>query len=74
MGNFQKTINETVELEGVGLHNGVKVKLKLKPSEANSGIIFKTDTFDLYMQVSLEFYQRIFGCIHGYNALDWQSC
>ena len=46
MENLQKTINETVELEGVGLHNGVKVNLKLKPSEANSGIIFKRTDVD----------------------------
>jgi len=39
--NLQKTIKESIELEGVGLHNGVKVKLCLKPSEANSGIRFK---------------------------------
>ena len=39
--DFQKTIKEPTELEGVGLHNGVKVKLSLKPAEANSGIIFK---------------------------------
>jgi UDP-3-O-[3-hydroxymyristoyl] N-acetylglucosamine deacetylase len=45
--NFQKTIKESVQLEGVGLHNGIKVKLSLKPAEANSGIIFKrTDVSD----------------------------
>tara|TARA_B100001123_G_C15337368_1_gene1033379 strand:- start:1236 stop:2162 length:927 start_codon:yes stop_codon:yes gene_type:complete len=38
---FQKTIKEYVQLEGVGLHNGLKVNLKLKPAEANTGIIFK---------------------------------
>ena len=37
----QKTIKETVQLEGVGLHNGKKVNLSLIPAEANSGIIFK---------------------------------
>ena len=45
--NFQKTIKEPIQLEGVGLHNGIKVKLFLKPAEANSGIIFKrTDVED----------------------------
>ena len=39
--DFQKTIKEPIQLEGVGLHNGIKVKLSLKPAEANSGIIFK---------------------------------
>jgi UDP-3-O-[3-hydroxymyristoyl] N-acetylglucosamine deacetylase len=45
--DFQKTIKEPIQLEGVGLHNGIKVKLSLKPTEANSGIIFKrTDIAD----------------------------
>ena len=39
--SFQKTISEPVQLEGVGLHNGVKVNIFLKPAEVNSGIIFK---------------------------------
>ena len=46
--DFQKTIKEPIQIEGVGLHNGLKVKLSLKPAEANSGIIFKrTDVDDL---------------------------
>ena len=41
----QKTLKEPIEFEGVGLHNGVKVNLYLKPAEVNSGIKFKrTDT------------------------------
>ena len=39
--NFQKTIKESIQLEGVGLHNGVKVNLSLHSAEANSGILFK---------------------------------
>tara|TARA_Y100000590_G_scaffold421540_1_gene525325 strand:- start:654 stop:1580 length:927 start_codon:yes stop_codon:yes gene_type:complete len=37
----QKTIKELIQLEGVGLHNGVKVNLVLKPANANTGIVFK---------------------------------
>ena len=37
----QKTLKEPIELHGVGLHNGVKVNVCLKPAEANSGIKFK---------------------------------
>ena len=44
--NFQKTIKEPIQLKGVGLHNGVKVKLSLKPAEANSGILFKRTDVD----------------------------
>tara|TARA_Y100000590_G_scaffold112056_1_gene127772 strand:- start:9355 stop:10275 length:921 start_codon:yes stop_codon:yes gene_type:complete len=39
--NLQKTINSTIELQGVGLHNGQKVNIYIKPAEVNSGIIFK---------------------------------
>ena len=44
--NSQKTIRESIELEGVGLHNGVKVNLCLKPAEVNSGIKFKRTDVD----------------------------
>jgi len=39
--NFQRTIKESIQLEGVGLHNGIKVNLSLHPAEASSGILFK---------------------------------
>ena len=44
--SFQKTIKESVQLEGVGLHNGIKVNLSLIPAEANSGITFKRKDID----------------------------
>ena len=37
----QKTIKQQVELEGIGLHSGKKVKICIKPSNPNSGIYFK---------------------------------
>ena len=37
----QKTIKKAFELEGIGLHSGKNVKLKVCPSTPNSGIIFK---------------------------------
>ena len=43
---FQKTIKDSIQLEGVGLHNGIKVNLSLKPSGVNSGIIFKRTDVD----------------------------
>ena len=39
--NSQKTLKESIEFEGVGLHNGVHAKMILKPAEANFGIKFK---------------------------------
>ena len=41
---LQKTLRESIDFEGIGLHNGVKVNLCLKPSEVNTGIKFiRTD-------------------------------
>ena len=45
--NFQKTIKDNIQLEGVGLHNGVKVNLCLKPGEVNSGVVFKRIDVDI---------------------------
>ena len=42
MSNFnQKTINDKIELTGVGLHNGINVNLIIKPGAPNTGINFK---------------------------------
>ena len=37
----QKTISKSIEIDGVGLHSGKKVSLKIKPAEPNTGIVFK---------------------------------
>jgi len=42
----QNTIKEAIQLEGVGLHNGIKVNLSLIPSDPNSGIVFKRKDLD----------------------------
>ena len=44
--NLQKTIKEPIELEGIGLHSGLKAKLFLRPAEVNSGIKFKRTDVD----------------------------
>jgi len=44
--HMQKTLKEPIEFEGVGLHNGIKVNLCLKPAEVNSGIKFKRTDVD----------------------------
>ena len=46
MKNLQKTVKEPIEIEGVGLHNGIKVNLCIKPAEVNSGIRFKRTDVD----------------------------
>ena len=43
---FQNTIKDYIQLEGIGLHNGIKANLCLKPANINSGIIFKRTDID----------------------------
>ena len=40
-GLNQKTIRENITFKGIGLHSGLEVNLVIKPSEPNTGIIFK---------------------------------
>ena len=37
----QKTISKPIDISGIGLHSGKEVKMKILPSEPNSGIVFK---------------------------------
>ena len=37
----QKTIKKTIKIDGVGLHNGKKVHMEIKPAQPNTGILFK---------------------------------
>lgn len=37
----QRTIKETVIMQGIGLHSGEQVTLKFKPSAPNTGVVFK---------------------------------
>ena len=37
----QKTLAKEISFEGIGIHTGFKVKMKILPSAPNSGIIFK---------------------------------
>tara|TARA_B100000886_G_scaffold99729_1_gene66212 strand:- start:8846 stop:9766 length:921 start_codon:yes stop_codon:yes gene_type:complete len=37
----QKTISEPISLNGIGIHTGSKVNLKIKPASPNTGIIFR---------------------------------
>ena len=40
----QKTINDTIKFQGVGLHNGINANLIVKPAKENFGIKFcRTD-------------------------------
>lgn len=37
----QKTINSSIEFQGIGLHTGNKVKMKLSPAPSETGVIFR---------------------------------
>ena len=37
----QKTLKNTVQFKGIGLHSGKEVNLSIKPSDPDTGIIFK---------------------------------
>jgi len=38
---YQKTIKDTLNFSGIGLHSGVKVDVILRPADSNVGIVFK---------------------------------
>ncbi len=38
---YQRTLAKEVQVTGIGLHSGKKVKLKLYPAQANTGIVFR---------------------------------
>ena len=52
--NNQKTIRDNIELCGIGLHNGVEVNMKIKPSSQNSGLLAIT-YFQLQLYILLGF-------------------
>ncbi len=37
----QKTLKETITIDGVGLHGGKKIHMEIKPAKPNTGIVFK---------------------------------
>ncbi len=57
--NSQRTIRDPIELEGVGLHNGIKVNLCLRPAEVNAGIKFKRTDIDSTKNVIEASYKNV---------------
>jgi len=45
---YEHTIRSAVECEGIGLHSGVKVRLRILPAGAGSGIVFRRVDLDDY--------------------------
>ena len=53
---MQKTISNPVKAEGIGLHTGVDVKIRLKPAPPNTGYIFiRTDLDNFEIPASAEY-------------------
>ncbi len=52
----QKTISQSIKTNGIGLHTGVAVNLKLKPAPPNTGYIFvRTDLDNFEIPASVEY-------------------
>ncbi|PLY00177.1 MAG: UDP-3-O-[3-hydroxymyristoyl] N-acetylglucosamine deacetylase [Desulfuromonas sp.] len=43
---FQRTISKAVEFSGIGLHTGDTIHVKLRPADANNGILFHRSAGD----------------------------
>ena len=51
---FQRSIKTEVSAVGVGLHSGQKVRIVLKPSKENTGIIFKRTDIKAPIEIKVE--------------------
>lgn len=52
MNNFQKTLDENLYFQGIGLHTGKSVNLTLKPAPENHGIVFFRTDLNEYIEAS----------------------
>lgn len=51
---YQKTIKNEVSAVGVGLHNGQKIRILLKPAKENTGIIFKRTDIKVPIEIKVK--------------------
>ena len=70
--HMQKTLKETIEFEGVGLHNGKRVNLLLKPAEVNSGIKFKRTDVDNNKNIIEANYKNV-STLYKNNKFTWSN-
>jgi len=45
---FETTIERSVEVQGVGLHTGVPVRMRMVPAPAGTGIVFRRSDFEYF--------------------------
>ena len=58
--NCETTIRRAVEIEGIGLHHGAPVRLRITPAPAAAGIVFiRTDLENTEIPASWEFVERV---------------
>jgi UDP-3-O-[3-hydroxymyristoyl] N-acetylglucosamine deacetylase len=56
----ETTIRRPVEIEGIGLHHGAPVRLRITPAPAATGIVFiRTDLENTQIPASWEFVERV---------------
>ena len=66
---YRQTLGKPIERQGVGLHSGVPVTLRLVPAEAGSGVVFvRTDLGGAELPATLEhagpsFYATVLRCM-----------
>ena len=46
--DFERTIDSPVEASGIGLHSGVKVRMRLLPARAGKGVVFSRKDLDSF--------------------------
>jgi len=57
---FETTLKRPVETQGVGLHSGVPVRLRIKPAPAATGIVFRrTDLDNFEIPASWRYVQKV---------------
>ncbi len=57
---YETTIARPVEVEGIGLHHGAPVKLKIRPASPATGIVFiRTDLENTAIPASWKFVERV---------------
>ncbi len=57
---FETTVIRAVETQGVGLHSGVPVKLRITPAPASTGIVFRrTDLDNFEIPASWRYVQKV---------------
>ena len=47
----QKTLKDKIEIDGIGLHNGIKVNLNIKPAKVNSHSFLR----ELILKITISF-------------------